>query len=128
MLPTIVFYGRDGAAAKALADEIRKGKAPAQVRDATAFCFTKEPADKVLALPCVDAQRYDALWSVYGDLLSRHGLQDEAPADEPVSAAADDLDGKTDAELRQIIADRLGEKPHHRAGRDKLLDMLKAAQ
>lgn len=38
------------------------------------------------------------------------------------------LDGLTDDELRARYEDVVGEKPHHKAGRDSMIERIKAKQ
>ena len=49
----------------------------------------------------------------------------EHPQDATDNSESDSIDAMTDNELRDLIEDRDGERPHHKTGRDKLLAMAR---
>jgi hypothetical protein len=71
---TLIFYGTDGDAAKALAGTIRKDGGSAQLRHAYAFDGEVEPADRVALLPCVTPHDVTRLKAAFGDKVAPAGL------------------------------------------------------
>ena len=49
----------------------------------------------------------------------------EPKASDEEERKGDSIDAMTDNELRDLIEDRDGERPHHKTGRDKLLAMAR---
>ncbi|WP_448043804.1 hypothetical protein [Bradyrhizobium liaoningense] len=71
---SLVFYGRDGEAAKARAAQIRKAGGSAQLRHTYAWDGRAEvEADAVIALDCVSAHDRSRLAEVYGDKVAAAG-------------------------------------------------------
>lgn len=61
-MTTIVFYGRNGAAAKERAKSLRKGRGRVVIYDVTAWGGTKDGADEAVVMDCVsyfDRQRIE---------------------------------------------------------------------
>lgn len=112
----IIYYGRDGAAAEAIADETRKSKRPAQVRHAP-FFDQPEKADKVTILGCVsdnDRARISAAYEIVEPKQAASGL------------GTDSGDQFSDEQLRDIIKDVTGKAPHPKTGREKLIATFNA--
>jgi hypothetical protein len=64
---TLIFYGENSRHAEFLADDERKNKRRAGVRDARVFKGEPEQADAVIVLPCVAGSDRDRLVAAYGD-------------------------------------------------------------
>jgi hypothetical protein len=105
---TLVFYGADGAAAKAAAAKIRaETNGPALLRDARAFYGdADEPCARVVLMP--DVSEYDAakLRAAYGDRVAKAGMPlpppPPPPPFDPLANLAPDWRKRDD--LRQLAA------------------------
>lgn len=64
---SLVFYGKDGDAAKIIAAKIRKDGGSAQLRHAYAFDGTSETCDQAVLLSDVSAFDKDRIVAVYGE-------------------------------------------------------------
>lgn len=70
---SIIFYGRDGNAAKELGVKIRSEGAYAQIRHAEAFNGEKELCERVVMLPCVTAHDTKRIVATYGAIAAPLG-------------------------------------------------------
>lgn len=120
---TIIFYGRDGSAAKALAVKIRSEGAHAQLRHAEAFTGEKEPCDRVVTLSCVSALEAARIAKVYGDTVVPLTTSASLPPPPPPGPPPNPLDGlaedwKTQSgtdDLKKIAAAISGRSVDNRA-------------
>jgi hypothetical protein len=67
---TLIFYGENSDAAERLADDERKNKRRAGVRDARVFRGEPEKVDAVVVLPCVAGSDRERVAAAYGDKVS----------------------------------------------------------
>lgn len=120
----IIYYGRDGQKAEALAAEARASKRPAQVRDAQ-FFDQREKADEVTILDCVsdyDRARIAMAYEITADVTAVFEPPPPAKVSEPEWGNLI----PTDEQLRAFIKEATGKAPHPKTGREKLVAQAKA--
>lgn len=87
---TLIFYGRDGDAAKIAAANVRAKREGAQVRHAEAYRGENEPCASVVLMPCVSEWDAKRIAAVYGDKVAQGFAPPPPPPD--ASGASDPLD------------------------------------
>lgn len=121
MLPTLIYYGSDDAAAKKMAEIIRSGKTPAQLRHAMMFDGAAEPCASVMAMPDVSKFDLSRLYDAYGEKVSGYPVEQ---TDDNAPLGYDSGEQFSDSELRDAIREASGRMPGPRTSREKLVEVF----
>lgn len=102
---TLIFFGRDSAAAKELAAKTRQAGGAAFVRDVAALGGELESAERVLLLPCVTPLDALRVREAYGAIVAPVGvLLPPPPPPDPLGNLPQDWHGKDTKWLRDLAA------------------------